>query len=112
MEWVFGWLVFSFIVGLLGSQRNIGFFTAFFLSIFLSPIIGVLIVCFSTDPKDDKKHEQIVNMQKEQIAELHNLNKVTLEQSIPQQIKEAKELLDNGTISEEEFKVLKEKILS
>lgn len=43
----FMWLLLSFIVGAFGSDRKIGFFGALLLSLFLSPLIGVIGVALS-----------------------------------------------------------------
>lgn len=40
-------LIISFIVGLIGKGRNVGFWGAFFLSIILSPIVGLIITLLS-----------------------------------------------------------------
>jgi uncharacterized membrane-anchored protein YhcB (DUF1043 family) len=40
-------LIFSYWVGVLGRKRRIGFGLAFLLSLFLSPIIGLIVVLFS-----------------------------------------------------------------
>ena len=45
------WLIFSLIVGAIGNDRKIGFAGGFFLSILLSPLIGLIIVLVS-----DKKN--------------------------------------------------------
>lgn len=41
------WLIFAILVGLLGQNRKIGFGMAFFWSILLSPLIGIMIVLIS-----------------------------------------------------------------
>ncbi|MEI6049420.1 MAG: hypothetical protein WCS03_11020 [Bacteroidota bacterium] len=43
------YLVFSYWIGVLGRKRRIGFGLAFLLSLFLSPIIGLIIVLFSKE---------------------------------------------------------------
>jgi hypothetical protein len=40
-------LIFALLVGWFGSTREIGFGWAFALSLFLSPLMGFIIVCFS-----------------------------------------------------------------
>ncbi len=47
MDIIFVWLVFAFLVGLIGSSRKIGFFKAFLAAVFLSPIIGLVIALIS-----------------------------------------------------------------
>ena len=48
----FGWIIFSFVVGFIGSERKIGFWGAFFLSILLSPLIGLIIALVSKNKED------------------------------------------------------------
>ncbi|HRN41126.1 MAG TPA: hypothetical protein PK649_03515 [Vicingus sp.] len=38
----FLWIFFCFIVGFIGSGRNIGYWGVFFISLFLSPLIGLI----------------------------------------------------------------------
>ena len=41
------WIVFSILIGMVGKDRNIGFAGAFFLSLLLSPLIGLIIALVS-----------------------------------------------------------------
>ena len=43
------YLVFCFLVGLCGSQRRIGFFGTFIISVFITPVV-MLIVLLLTGP--------------------------------------------------------------
>lgn len=52
---IFFWIIFSLVAGSVGSKRNIGFGGAFLLSIFLSPLIG-LILAFNSDKKEAKTY--------------------------------------------------------
>lgn len=52
------WIVFSFIVGAIGSNKSVGFIGGFFLSLLLSPLIGLIIVLVSSD-SDSKKLEEL-----------------------------------------------------
>lgn len=54
-------LIFAFLIGKLGEKRNIGFGWAFALSIFLSPIIGLIITLCSK-----KKDVEFVDIDKNQ----------------------------------------------
>ena len=47
---VIGILVVSWLVGILGSRRKMGFWGYFFGSILLTPVIGLLLV-LASDPK-------------------------------------------------------------
>lgn len=50
MEYVFLWIVLCIVAGTVGNKRKIGFAGAFFLSLFLSPLVG-LIISFNSDKK-------------------------------------------------------------
>ena len=46
------WLCLAFIVGYFGKGKNIGFGKAFFWSLILSPLVGLVIVLFSSEPME------------------------------------------------------------
>ncbi len=48
------WFVLTFVVANVGSKREIGFWPSFFASLFLSPIIGLIIVIISNKKKNVK----------------------------------------------------------
>lgn len=45
------WILVSIVVGYLGKDKKIGFTWALLLSLFLSPLIGLLVVLFSSKPQ-------------------------------------------------------------
>jgi len=53
-------IIFSLLVGKLGENRKIGFGWSFVLSLFLTPIIGLIITLFSK-----KKSIEFIDMNKE-----------------------------------------------
>ncbi len=50
------WLIFAIVIGAIGDKRKIGFAGGFFLSLLLSPLIGLIIVLVSE--KKEVKTEQ------------------------------------------------------
>lgn len=50
MDILLSWIIFSFVAGYVGNSRKLGFGSAFLLSIFLSPLVG-LIIAFASDKK-------------------------------------------------------------
>ncbi len=46
------WIVASLAVGVAGGERKIGFFSAFLLSVILSPLMGILFVIASKSKAD------------------------------------------------------------
>jgi uncharacterized membrane protein YraQ (UPF0718 family) len=110
----FGWIIFSIIVGAIGGSRKIGFAGAFFLSLILSPLIGLIITLSSKDIEDEKYKEKLLENQKRQTAELANLSQQQKEVpavSIADEIEKLKKLKEEGTISEEEYAQLRTKII-
>ena len=61
-----GWLIFAFIVGFIGSDRKIGFWGAFFWSVLLSPLIGLIITLVSESNAAAKEREETKNLIKTQ----------------------------------------------
>lgn len=59
MEWVFGWIIFSLLVGWFWSSRDRGFAAGFFLSLFLSPLIG-FIIGLVIGPDVPKREERMI----------------------------------------------------
>jgi hypothetical protein len=45
------WIILSIVVGLIGNGRTIGFMGGFFVSIFFSPLIGLIVTLISGKKK-------------------------------------------------------------
>jgi len=114
MEIFFGWIIFSFVVGFIGSGRNIGFWGAFFLSLILSPLIGLIITLVSKNKEDEEYKKQVLKVQQNQQKTLERLsgNKEMKPISIADELEKLKRLRDDNIISENEFKSLKNKIIN
>ena len=96
------WFVFCLIVGGIGSTREIGFGKAFWLSFFLSPVVGG-IVAFMSKELDMKEEVETQN-------EIVEDNKT--KPSIVEELTKISEMRDKGDLTEEEFKKAKDVILS
>lgn len=107
-----GWMIFSIIVGALGSGRKIGFAGAFFLSLLLSPVIGLIITLFSKDKEDEKYKQEVLTTQKQQQEALSKIQDNAKTISISDELDKLKEIKDNGLLNEEEFQKAKGKLLS
>jgi len=94
-------IVLSLIIGNMGKERKIGFGPAFFISLFLSPVVGIIITANSPRFEDEEYRERILRIaasgkQPANVAdELFKLN----------------ELRKEGVLSEEEFAAQKQKLL-
>lgn len=75
----FFWLVFSGIVGAIGSSRNIGFAGGFFLSLLLSPLIGLIIVLLSK-PKTASMPQQPINYEIVKLQQMRAAGEITAEE--------------------------------
>lgn len=101
----FFWIILTFVVGAVGASRKIGFWGAFFLSLFLSPIIGIIIVALSDRKKPPEV--RIVNPVQYQVSKPQPLGT-----SFADEFMKLKKLHDEGHITDEEFAQLKQKLVS
>lgn len=96
------WFVFCLIVGGIGSTREIGFGKAFWLSFFLSPVVGGIVAFMSKEL--DVKEE--VETQKDVVEDDKT------KPSIVEELTKISEMRDKGDLTEEEFQRAKDVILS
>lgn len=59
---IISWLFFSTLVGLIGINRKIGFGGAFFLSLLLSPLIGLIFALVSKSLSEEKHENEVMAM--------------------------------------------------
>ena len=96
---IFLWLLLTFIVGIIGSSRRIGFFGSFILSLILSPLIGIIIVLTSQRKSD-------LHFQKK-LLENSKLKKIDHMEEIDRLL----DMKSNGHITEDEYQKMKQKII-
>jgi len=48
MEVFFLWIAMSLVIGIMGNKRRIGSLAAFFISLLLSPFVGLIVTVFSS----------------------------------------------------------------
>ena len=106
---VFMWIIFSVIVGFIGKSRKIGFAAAFFLSLLLSPLIGIIITLVSKNKEDEAYKEKVLEAQQKQTETLQNLKS---DRSLAVELEKLQELKENGTLSEDEYQKAKQKMLA
>ncbi|WP_234735329.1 SHOCT domain-containing protein [Tellurirhabdus bombi] len=100
----FSWIVFAFVAAAIGSSRKIGGIATFFISIFFSPIVGI-IVALASKRKDQEKFEQeLLKTQRRNEYGSEYLGKSN-------ELYRLKDLLDKGVITEDEFQDQKRKLL-
>lgn len=112
MEIVLLWIVFALLIGFLGNGRKIGFAGAFFFSLLLSPVIGLIITLCSKDKEDEKYKEEMLQTQQRQQESLSSLQQATVVNSVTGELERLKKLKDDGVLSDNEFDTLKKKALA
>lgn len=95
-------VILSYITGVIGKERKIGFSNAFFVSLLLSTIVGFIVVLSSPRITDERY--------KEKILELTNTSPNA--SSIADQLHKLNELRKDGVLTEDEFTQQKEKLLN
>lgn len=112
---IFGWIVLSFILGAVGSSRSTGFWGTFFLSLFLSPLIGFIVLLFSKDNADEVYKQKLLKQQ-QQIIEINKLKGQTQIQPKKEgkleKLEKLFEMKEKGILSDDEYDEEKKKILS
>lgn len=110
-----GWLIFSFVVGAIGSNRKIGFISAFLLSLILSPLLGLIFTLTSKTNYEEKYESEMLETQKSQKETLNKISDLSegnfSKKSIIDELEGLKKMREDGLVSEEEFKIIKNKII-
>ncbi|NDV46293.1 hypothetical protein D0T49_04480 [Paludibacter sp. 221] len=95
----------------MGNKRKIGFGGAFFLSLLLSPIIGLIIVLFSKTKEEIDREIRILKTQREQKEHLERLVNQKSVSDITNELTNLKKLLDDGVLDKDEFDKMKRQII-
>jgi len=111
MEFIFFWLLFSFIVGAVGSGRKIGFGLSFVCSLVLSPLIGLIITLFSESKSSYEIKKQSFELQKQQSNLLHEIKSNTGANNLILELEKLNNLKESGALTEDEYIKIKQKIL-
>lgn len=115
----FGWLILSIIVACIASSKGRSGFGWFCLSMLISPLISVIILLCVGDSQEKKEEDLQTAMDIIERRKARNRspkdNKgvddtMSQEQAI-KELKEAKDLLELGVITQEEFNVRKTELL-
>lgn len=102
---IIGWIVFSLIVGTIGTERKIGFWGAFLLSLVLSPIIGLILALISEKKNPTPTKVEVINQTDQP------LSAPAPAESQADQLTKWKALLDSGAITQIEYDQKKAEIL-
>ena len=95
------WIIFSAVVGAIGSDKKIGFWGGFLISLLLSPIIGLIVVLLSGS--------KVINVA---VGEEKQMPISEATKSVADEIEKLNHLRNANAITEEEFLKAKGKLLS
>jgi hypothetical protein len=113
---ILGWIILSFVIGFVGSGRKIGFWGAFFLSLLLSPIIGLIITLVSKNKDDEVYKKEVLETQKSQEEALNKIIKSkeseSSKKSVADELEKLKKLKEENSITGEEYEKLKNKLIN
>jgi hypothetical protein len=114
MLFFLSWIILSFVIGIIGGNRKIGFLGAFLLSIFLSPLIGLIVTLVSKNEEDEKYKEKVFAVQQRQQEALKNIADAqkTKSVSIADELEKLRKLKEDNLITEDEFQSLKNRIIN
>ena len=116
MEILALWIPLSIVAGFIGMGRKIGFWAAFFLSIFLSPIVGLIVALTSKSIEKEQYEKTMLETQQSQQEALIKLSQEkqnnTSNLSIAEELDKLTKLKNDNIISEEEFQKLKDKLIN
>jgi hypothetical protein len=102
---LFLWVFFAAIVGFIATDKAMGFWGGFLLSLLLSPLIGFIIVVVSKSKQTHIMEQRVINS-------LPMQNQIHHHSSIADEIAKLKKQMDDGVITQDEFQILKAKLIS
>lgn len=101
---ILSWLALSLLIGIVGSSKSCGFATAFFVSLFLSPIGGLIVLANAKDNSTNKFETQLIDLQKQNVKYSQSDNALI-------ELGRLQLLLDSGMITIDEYNSKKKLIL-
>ena len=109
-------IIASIALGFVGSKRKIGFWKSFFLSLFLTPLIGLVVVLNSKNIEKEEYENKLLQVQQNQQEALSKLSQEKPSNasvgSIAEELEKLTKLKNDNIISEEEFLKLKDKLIN
>lgn len=105
---ILGWLIAAVVVAMIGDTRTFGFGPAFFTSLFLSPLVGLIFV-FSSQSKDQLRRD--MEARKAQSAQLAAIQKAATPVDVAGQLAQLQKMKEDGALTQAEFDAAKAKLL-
>ncbi|MCF8373469.1 MAG: hypothetical protein K9H64_17755 [Bacteroidales bacterium] len=111
IAWIISWLIFSIVIGIVGANKKIGFAGSFFLSILLSPLIGLIFTLTSKSLEAERYEHELLKTQKLQQKTLQDISKSSNDSSITAELTKLIEFQKKGILIESEFLLAKQRLL-
>lgn len=105
MVFFFLWLCFAAIVGAIATDKAMGFWGGFLWSVFLSPLIGLIIVLLSKS-----KTQQAIEVG--MINQLSQKPPMQSSKTVTEQLTELEDLKSKNLVTEAEYQKMRIKIMS
>ena len=109
MFYAFVWIALSVLVGMMGTNKSLGFVGCFLISIVLSPLIGFIVAIASSD----KVAETVVQPTPQPVQQKEPVPvKMEVVKTTEERLADLQNLKDKGWIKDDEFEKQRERILS
>ena len=95
------------IIGAFGKEKKIGFWGAFLLSFFFTPLVGILVVIFSKSKAEMEREAKSYKIQQTQKEAIERIEAQQATSNMVDELVKLKALLDSGAITQAEFDKIK-----
>ncbi len=106
MGYFVGWILLSIVIGAIGSNRKIGFMESLLWSLFLSPLIGLIVTVSSKTIESDEREKETMRNSEVQTKVLKDLART----NYIDELFKLKSLLDSGVLTQKEFDIEKQRL--
>jgi uncharacterized membrane protein YraQ (UPF0718 family) len=109
------WIVLSVILGVVGSDRKIGFAGAFFASLLLSPLIGFIITISSKTKHAEWREQKMLRVQQQQAASMKQIQEqqaTSSKKTITEELESLLKMKEGGHLTEDEYQQAKSKVIT
>ena len=99
------------IIGAFGKEKKIGFWGAFLLSFFFTPLVGILVVIFSKSKAEMEREARSYKIQQAQREAIGRMEARQATSNMVDELAKLQTLLEKGAITREEFDSMKASVM-
>ncbi len=99
------------IIGAFGKGKKIGFWGAFLLSFFFTPLVGILVVIFSKSKAEMEREARSYRIQQAQREAIGRMEARQATSNMVDELAKLQMLLEKGAITREEFDSMKASVM-